>query len=359
MGNNTFGVNLPDGLEEIGDDAFEASKIRCIGLPSSIKKVGKAAFYTQNLNTVIMEMTDEVEFGEKLLWNAKATVTYVPSDRMAYYKSLYEADPTTYDWVPYLKPINGNVHPDPDLNKDAKVDDEDLTLMDSVVIDRKTAGSYDKKTTAAYALNSTAAKNGRVTIRRGSTATLSLDFTGGDITQYAGAQWTFEMPFGLSFALDADDKLDAKVEQSTTHEIRGGSPKSWDDAYYTLMAYDPANGTNFAAQQAPFVSFTLYADEGMEPGEYAIALSDLLLVGGTKGDRTTSMVDDLMVTIIITDGLQGDVNHDGQVTIADVTALVNIILGKDATYNPDADVNGDGQVTIADVTALVNIILGK
>ena len=55
---------------------------------------------------------------------------------------------------------------------------------------------------------------------------------------------------------------------------------------------------------------------------------------------------------------KGDVNGDKQVTIADVTALVNIILGKE-DENVVADVNDDGAVTIADVTALVNIILGK
>ena len=65
------------------------------------------------------------------------------------------------------------------------------------------------------------------------------------------------------------------------------------------------------------------------------------------------------ITLVI-----GDVNKDGQITIADVTALVNIILGKDNTqpYQYDhlaADVNMDGSITIADVTALVNIILGK
>ena len=57
----------------------------------------------------------------------------------------------------------------------------------------------------------------------------------------------------------------------------------------------------------------------------------------------------------------GDVNGDKQVSIADVTMLVNIILGK-TTEGFDrkvADVNGDKQITIADVTALVNIILGK
>jgi molybdopterin converting factor small subunit len=57
---------------------------------------------------------------------------------------------------------------------------------------------------------------------------------------------------------------------------------------------------------------------------------------------------------------KGDVNNDGSVTIADVTTLVNIILGKNDNYNSEvADVNEDGSITIADVTTLVNIILGR
>ena len=56
----------------------------------------------------------------------------------------------------------------------------------------------------------------------------------------------------------------------------------------------------------------------------------------------------------------GDVNEDGAITIADVTALVNVILGKSYVGKEHlADINEDGSITIADVTALVNIILGK
>ena len=60
----------------------------------------------------------------------------------------------------------------------------------------------------------------------------------------------------------------------------------------------------------------------------------------------------------------GDVDNNGIISIADVTALVNIILGKDNKepyqYNHEAgDVDENGAVTIADVTALVNKILGK
>lgn len=58
----------------------------------------------------------------------------------------------------------------------------------------------------------------------------------------------------------------------------------------------------------------------------------------------------------------GDINRDGSVTLADVTALVSILLGKDLEDLYDhaaADVNEDGTITIADVTALVNIILER
>ena len=72
-------------------------------------------------------------------------------------------------------------------------------------------------------------------------------------------------------------------------------------------------------------------------------------------------IDNICMTHYVEPILIGDVNGDKQVSIADVTMLVNIILGK-TTEGFDtkvADVNGDEQITIADVTALVNIILGK
>ena len=52
----------------------------------------------------------------------------------------------------------------------------------------------------------------------------------------------------------------------------------------------------------------------------------------------------------------GDVNNDGEVNIADVNAVINMIL----TGEPDlvGDVNNDGEINIADVNAVIDIILG-
>ena len=54
--------------------------------------------------------------------------------------------------------------------------------------------------------------------------------------------------------------------------------------------------------------------------------------------------------------LYGDVNGDLEVNIADINAVINVILdGTD--INPAADVNGDGEINIADVNAIIDIIL--
>ncbi|MBR6947732.1 MAG: alpha amylase C-terminal domain-containing protein [Muribaculaceae bacterium] len=57
--------------------------------------------------------------------------------------------------------------------------------------------------------------------------------------------------------------------------------------------------------------------------------------------------------------LVGDVNGDGEVNIADVTRIIDVILGgeADAALLARADVNGDGEVNIGDVTKTIDLIL--
>ena len=54
--------------------------------------------------------------------------------------------------------------------------------------------------------------------------------------------------------------------------------------------------------------------------------------------------------------ITGDVNGDGEVNIADVNAVIDMILGSPAE---NGDVNGDGEVNIADVNAIIDIILNS
>lgn len=60
--------------------------------------------------------------------------------------------------------------------------------------------------------------------------------------------------------------------------------------------------------------------------------------------------------------LYGDVDGDGEVTIADANSVIDIVVmggNSSHTRTPAADVNSDGEVSIADVNAIIEIILGK
>ena len=55
----------------------------------------------------------------------------------------------------------------------------------------------------------------------------------------------------------------------------------------------------------------------------------------------------------------GDVNDDGNISIADVTALIDVLLNGQSITLPLADVNLDGDISISDVTDLIDRLLSN
>ncbi len=62
---------------------------------------------------------------------------------------------------------------------------------------------------------------------------------------------------------------------------------------------------------------------------------------------------------ILKDYILGDVNNDGYLDVADVTLLVNYVLGNapDPFHVELADTNQDGEIDVTDVTTLINMVL--
>ena len=58
---------------------------------------------------------------------------------------------------------------------------------------------------------------------------------------------------------------------------------------------------------------------------------------------------------------KGDVNGDGEVNIADINTIIDIILGRDVSISVQtrADVDGNNEINIADVNAVIDLILGN
>ena len=79
--------------------------------------------------------------------------------------------------------------------------------------------------------------------------------------------------------------------------------------------------------------------------------------GGEAGDHTLALKSFYSHYPDIQQTIPGDVNSDGEINIADVNSVIDIIL-KGTGGTPADDVNGDGEVNIADVNALIALILG-
>ena len=108
-------------------------------------------------------------------------------------------------------------------------------------------------------------------------------------------------------------------------------------------------------------------------GGYFLINSDLLnvplqMVDGSNfrmengGEFTFSInVNDMTLTVIPvgTPIIPGDVNGDGEITSADITALYSYLLSGETTEIFNGDQDGDGQITSSDITAVYSIILGS
>ena len=154
-----------------------------------------------------------------------------------------------------------------------------------------------------------------------------------------GAEWS-----QVEFA-DNEGKLQATAEFAENTEFvinygdlwYGGQVASEEELFYLIHAgwctdipLATENKVNFHINEAGTYTFTL-----------------------TVGEEGITMDVDGFVQ-----GIKGDVTGNGVVDIADVNAVINMMLGREE-QTAAGDLTGNGIIDIADVNAVINIMLGK
>ena len=118
---------------------------------------------------------------------------------------------------------------------------------------------------------------------------------------------------------------------------------------YSYLKFTKTNGTTltYSVEGLKVTYTTSNVNITNVDGTATIALSEVQNMYFSNEGGTTPTV------------LIGDVNNDNDVTIADVTALIDYLLSGDATglNLAAADCNNSGDVSIADVTALIDYLL--
>ena len=258
--------------------------------------------------------------------------------------------------------------------------DEDI----SAELFKHTHGSYGKSVQGI---------NQHLTLAPGKTTTMQFDMTN-VAHNYQYFVWTYFYSEGERNSLKG----------TTTYTIKTKPSANLSANVETLNVAEDGDGNKFISDDKFSIALTvlnndtkvydnditaiLYEDNGSSNGKEMQRVIQHLTLGA--GGRTTMQFDmtDVVdgrkyrvcsyfysegerklladactsfIPVVFPKILLGDVNGDGILAVADVTALVDIILSE-GTMSYDlkaADVDKNEKITVADVTALVDIILGK
>ena len=135
---------------------------------------------------------------------------------------------------------------------------------------------------------------------------------------------------------------------------KGTTPNGWSQLYATKV-----NDGQWVADNLQFNAL-----EGLEDGETYVLYFDFITgYLDAVGDRLRYDNGGQMYSVEFKYSslvsVPGDVNGDGTVTAADVTALYDYLLNNDESHLVNGDQTGDGQITAADITAVYTIMLGS
>ena len=153
-------------------------------------------------------------------------------------------------------------------------------------------------------------------------------------------------------ALYVDDMELVYLGNMTDLRYQGTTINGWDPAvtlYNMEMAGEP-NLDDFTASIEGASAVLTKSIEQNADGSYRIAIS---VVSGDLQNATCYIIN------VTAPGTLGDINGDGRVNIADVTALIGYVLSRngEGLNLQNADIDDSGIINIADVTLLINLVL--
>ena len=159
---------------------------------------------------------------------------------------------------------------------------------------------------------------------------------------------------GMGFAKDADGEYDFRYDgrESRTHVLE---TRLQSDGAMRVVGYSTSNAA-FKSNQGTLFYIPIITPPVM--GNNKIRIANILVTEKSLSELPLLDVEYELNMIGAT--LEGDANSDGRVTISDAAVTSAYILGDEVdNFNfLNADVVADGVITLADVSEIVNLVLG-
>ena len=168
------------------------------------------------------------------------------------------------------------------------------------------------------------------------------------------------LPSGMSVVTDAEGKPMVSLSEERTTSARTNTfevrklANSLNDVIRVVAA--SSNGSAIAAGDGEVCQVRVRVGTGMKEGKYYAQLVNASLA---DSEARSHEVEQQSFTITVLSLNLGDANGDGNVTVADMTAIAHHVMGRtpEGFSAKAADANGDGQVNVADYTAVAHLLL--
>jgi hypothetical protein len=187
------------------------------------------------------------------------------------------------------------------------------------------------------------------TISPGETRTISILLD--NEMEYTAFQSDIYLPEGLSVEMDGDYYVfDLSDRKARSHIL---STAVQNDGAIRLLCYS-SSVSPFKGSSGALVYMNVIASNDFV-GPKTILIKNTRF--GTTTGQEIQFPDETCNVTSSTPPIRGDVNGDGEVNIADINAIIAMILSD--VSDSAGDVNGDSEINIADINAVIDIILSN
>ena len=193
-----------------------------------------------------------------------------------------------------------------------------------------------------------------VTIIPGKTASLVVNLAVDKGKEYSGYQFELILPEGVELVPEGD---------SYAYELSDRNPagmmaafESAGDGHYLVAAISLFNRA-ITGTDGPIITLQLKAAQNAELGTFPCEITNIVLIG--KNSEDVNLLDTSFNLTVGFDFYPGDVNHDRQVNVTDVSLMVSYVMGTqmERFFFNEGDVNQDGSINISDISAVTNYVL--
>lgn len=189
----------------------------------------------------------------------------------------------------------------------------------------------------------------------GSTVTLSLKMN--NSIEVVGFQCDFYAPEGTEISVDGDgfEEITLSTERTSSKRTDFFTCGAQQDGAMRILA-SSTNLLPFLGNEGEVATIKLNISSDIADGDYPLIIKNIIL---SDADANSYKVDYVKTTLTVSSFTLGDANGDGEVNITDFISIANYIVGN---QKPDfvaaaADINEDGDITVADLTKLVKLII--